>query len=166
MAENNGKEFVITRVLQAPRDLVFKLWTEAEHLERWWGPKGLSLSVAKLDARPGGIFHYIMKSPDGGEMWGKFVFREIDRPERISFVNSFSDAEGRVTPPPFDDPWPREILNTVTFAENNGVTTVTLRSMPVNATEEEVRVFQSGFDSMEEGYGGTFDKLAEHLASL
>ena len=160
------KEFVITRILNAPRELVFKVWTEAEHMERWWGPKGLSLSVAKLDPRPGGIFHYIMRTPDGHEMWGRFIFRELVAPERIVFVNSFSDPEGNITPPPFSDPWPKEILNTVTLTEDGGKTKLTLRSVPINATADEVLVFQSGFESMEEGYGGTFDQLAEHLAKL
>lgn len=163
-AEN--EEFEITRVLDAPRELVFKVWTEAKHLEHWWGPKGLSVSAAKLDLRPGGIFHYKMRDPDGNEMWGRFTFREIAAPERIVFVNSFSDAEGSITPPPFDDPWPSEILNTVTLSEHDGKTTLTLKSTPINATEEEVRVFQSGFDSMEQGYGGTFDQLADYLAKV
>jgi uncharacterized protein YndB with AHSA1/START domain len=173
MVENNSttsatenEEFVITRVLDAPRELVFKVWTEAEHMQHWWGPKGLSIIVVKLDVRPGGIFHYIMRDPDGNEMWGRFTYREIAAPERIVFVNSFSDAEGNITRPPFDEPWPMEILNTVTFSELDGKTTLTLRSIPVNATKEEVLVFQSGFESMEQGYGGTFDKLAEYLAEV
>ncbi|NBD23713.1 SRPBCC domain-containing protein [Paenibacillus glycinis] len=160
-------EFVITRVFDAPRELVFKVWTEAAHMERWWGPKGLALSVAKLEFRPGGMFHYIMRTPDGHEMWGRFVFREIAAPERIVFVNSFSDAEGGITAPPFEDPWPSEILNTVTLAEEaDGRTMLTLVSAPVNATDEEVRVFKEGFASMDEGYGGTFDQLAAYLAQV
>ncbi|WP_028612708.1 SRPBCC family protein [Paenibacillus harenae] len=172
MSESNGttsgaeKEFVITRVLNAPRELVFKVWTEAEHMAHWWGPKGLTLSVVKLDLQPGGIFHYIMRTPDGDEMWGRFLYREIVAPERIVFVNSFSDAEANITRPPFDDPWPLEILNTVTLAEDNGKTTLTLKSSPINATAEEVQVFQAGFDSMEQGYGGTFDQLSEYLEKV
>jgi uncharacterized protein YndB with AHSA1/START domain len=160
MSESD-KEFTITKVLNAPRDLVFQAWTEERHLARWWGPKGLSLSVAKLDVRPGGTFHYRMQTSEGHVMWGKFVYREIVAPERIVFVNSFSDAEGNIIPPPFEDPWPTEIVNTVTLTEENGRTTVTLRAVPIRATEEEVRVFVAGFESMTQGYGGTFEQLAE-----
>lgn len=172
MIENIGttnaehEEFVITRVLNAPRELVFKVWTEAEHMEHWWGPKGLSVKVFQLDLRPGGIFHYSMRAPDGHEMWGRFIFREIAAPERIVFVNSFSDVEGNITRPPFSDTWPQEILNTVILSEADGQTTLTLRSIPINATKEEVLVFQEGFESMEQGYGGTFDQLAEYLAKV
>ncbi len=104
-----------------------------------------------------------MQSEDGHSTWGRFVYQELLAPERIVFVNSFSDAEGNVIPPPFEDPWPTEIVNTVTLTEANGRTMVTLRAAPVRATEEEVRVFLAGFDSMAEGYGGTFERLAEVL---
>ncbi|MFC5529539.1 SRPBCC domain-containing protein [Cohnella yongneupensis] len=60
--KSEGKELVITRVLNAPRELVFKAWSEAEHLKRWWGPKGFEINVAQLDFRPGGFFHYNMQS--------------------------------------------------------------------------------------------------------
>ena len=63
------REFVVSRVLDAPRALVWKAWTDPEHLTRWWGPKGLTVKVARLDLRPGGVFHYGMHSPDGQEMW-------------------------------------------------------------------------------------------------
>jgi uncharacterized protein YndB with AHSA1/START domain len=83
-ATNVGeRELVITRTFDAPRELVFKAWTDPEHLQHWWGPKGFTFDVAKLDFRPGGIFHYSMRSPDGHVMWGKFVYREIVEPEKI-----------------------------------------------------------------------------------
>ena len=72
-------------------------WTEAEHLARWWGPKGFPISVVKLDLRSGGVFLYSMRFPEGHEMGGKFVYREIAEPGRLVFINSFSDAEGGVT---------------------------------------------------------------------
>ena len=92
-----AREFIIARVFDAPRDLVWKAWTEAEHLARWWGPKGFPISVVKLDLRPGSVFLYSMRFPEGHEMWGKFVYREIAEPGRLVFINSFSDAEGGVT---------------------------------------------------------------------
>jgi uncharacterized protein YndB with AHSA1/START domain len=97
MVENNhasDNELVITRVFNAPRELVFKAWTEPERLQKWWGPKGLTLEVSKLDLRPGGIFLGSQRSPEGHVMWGKFVYQEIKAPEKLVFIQSFSDEEG------------------------------------------------------------------------
>ena len=99
-------EFVVTREFDAPRELVFKAWTERERLAAWWGPKGFKIRVAKLDLRPGGIFHYSMTTPAGDEWWGRFVYREISPPERLVYVNSFSNAEGGVTCAPMMPTFP------------------------------------------------------------
>jgi uncharacterized protein YndB with AHSA1/START domain len=157
-------ELVITRIFDAPRELVFKVWTESEHLKHWWGPKGFTLGVSKLDFRPGGVFHYSMHSPDGHEMWGKFVYREIVAPEKIVFINSFSDAEGNTVRAPFSPTWPLEILNNMTLAEHEGKTTLTLRGGPINATEDEHKTFTGMHEGMQQGFAGTFDQLAEYLA--
>jgi uncharacterized protein YndB with AHSA1/START domain len=122
--------------------------------------------VARLDLKPGGTFHYSMRSPDGLEMWGKFVYREVAAPERIVFVNSFSDAEGNLVRHPFAAAWPLEVLNTLTLAEHEGKTTLTLSGGPINATDEERGVFDAGHASMQKGFGGTFDQLAEYLTTM
>ena len=161
-------EFVITRVFDAPREVVWKAWTEPERLTQWWGPKGCTIRLVKLDVRPGGIFHYAMQFKAGNDMWGRFIYREIAAPERIVFVNSFSDANGGITRAPFaqlKQAWPLEVLNTVTFTEQGGKTTLTLRGGPINVTKEEIETFAAMFDSMRQGFGGSFDKLAEHLAT-
>jgi uncharacterized protein YndB with AHSA1/START domain len=163
-----AQQFVITRTYDAPRDLVWKAWTEADRLAQWWGPRGCAIRVISLDVRPGGVFHYAMQFKPGHEMFGRFVYREIAAPERLVFVNSFSDAGGGLTRAPFPQmqgKWPLEVLNTLTLAEQGGKTTLTLRGGPINATEEEVAMYVSMFDSMRQGFGGTFDQLAEHLAS-
>jgi uncharacterized protein YndB with AHSA1/START domain len=158
------KEHVITRVFDAPRDLVWNAFTEAEQLAQWWGPKGFKIRVFGLDLRPGGLFHYSMQSPDGHNMWGKFVYREIVAPERMVFISSFSDEEGNTTRAPFfNGTWPLEVLNTLTLSEHEGKTTLTLRGGPVNATEEEQKTFEDGFESMQQGFKGTFDQLEEYL---
>jgi uncharacterized protein YndB with AHSA1/START domain len=161
-----GEPFVISRVFDASRERVFQAFAEAERLAQWWGPVGCSIEVKKLEFRPGGTFHYCMKSPMG-EMWGRFTYREILAPERIVFINSFSDAQGAITRAPFPgfDKWPLEVLNTVSFEEQDGKTTLTLRGGPINATEEEVAMYRSGFDSMRQGFGGTWDQLATYLRS-
>ena len=159
-------EFVITREFDAPRELVFKAWTEAERLARWWGPKGCAIEVRKLEVKPGGVFHYVMRLPNGQAMWGKFVYREIARPERMVFVNSFSDESSATRRSPFHESWPLEVLNTMTLAEHDGKTTLTLRGGPINATAEERKVFLSFHESMQKGFEGTFEQLEQYLASL
>ena len=76
-------QLIITRMLDAPRELVFKAWTEAEHLAKWWGPAGMGLRVISHDPRPGGIFHYAMVAENGSEMFGRMAYREITPPERL-----------------------------------------------------------------------------------
>lgn len=125
--------FEISREFNAPRELVFKAWTEAGRLAEWWGPKDFKIRVFKLDLRPRGIFHYSMTIPNGDEWWGRFVYREIVPPERLVFVNSFSGAEGGVTRAPFSPTFPLEVLSTITFTEHDGRTTLTLRGVPLNA---------------------------------
>ncbi|NOU97656.1 SRPBCC domain-containing protein [Paenibacillus sp. LMG 31456] len=165
-ATNHENELVITRTFNAPRDLVFKVWTESEHLANWWGPTGFSISVSKFDIRPGGIFHYCMKSSDGHEMWGKFVYQEIISPEKLVFVNSFSDPEGNTVRAPFSQAFPLEIQNVFTFTEDEGKTILTMRGGPINATEEELQFFYSMHGSMQQGFAGTFGQLDEYLAKL
>jgi len=156
--------FVISREFAAPRELVWKAWTEAGRLNQWWGPKGFEMLASKLELRPGGVFHYGMRAPNGHEMWGKFVYREIVAPERLALVVSFSDAQCGVTRHPMSATWPLEVLNTMMLAEHGGKTTMTLHGIPVNATEEERKTFAAGRDSMRQGFKGTLDQLEEYLA--
>jgi uncharacterized protein YndB with AHSA1/START domain len=164
VAKMAAEEFVITREFDAPRDLVFKAWTEPERLAQWWGPKGFKLKVANIDLRPSGMFHYGMVAPDGSEMWGKFIYREIAPPERMVFIVSFSDESGGTTRHPMAPTWPREMLNTLTLTEHGDKTTITLRSSAYAATEEERATFKAGHSSMQGGFTGTFDQLAAYLA--
>lgn len=98
-------------------------------------------------------------------MWGKFVYREIAAPERILWVNSFSDANGGLTRHPFSSArWPLEMLSEATFTERDGKTTVTIKWLPLNATDEERRTFDFMRDSMTQGWTGTFDQLGGYLA--
>ncbi|MGG1663773.1 SRPBCC family protein [Brevibacillus sp. NRS-1366] len=156
----------ITRTFHAPRDLVFKAWTDPEHLKHWWGPTGFDIHIATFDLQPGGLFHYSMQNADGHQMWGKFVFREVSGPNKLVFVNSFSDVEGNTVRAPFSELYPLEILNIVTFTEQDGQTTLTLQGGPIHASEEEVQFFYSMHPSMQQGFGGTFDQLDEYLAKL
>jgi len=158
-----GKELVITRTFNAPRELVWKAWTEAERLAQWWGPKGAKIKVHKLDFNPGGIFHYYLES-EHGVMWGRFKYLEIVKPERIVFTNSFSDKDANIVRAPFSNDFPLEIMNILTFSEQEGKTTVLIKGSPINATEAELNFFNNMFSGMQQGFGGTFDQLEEYLA--
>ncbi len=166
LAETFSKEFVIERVFDAPRDLVWKVFTERDHLMNWWGPKGFKMIVGELDLKPGGHFHYGMQAPDGSEMWGKWVFREIVKPERMVFVSSFSDKDGGLTRHPMAPTWPIQMLGTMILAEKDGKTLLVNRVVALNASDEERTTFEGNFDSMKMGWGGTWDQLAAYLASL
>jgi len=157
---------VVSREFNAPRQLVWDAWTKPEHLQRWFGPKGFSLSVRGFEFKPGGTFLYGMKSPDGHQMWGKWIFREIVPPEKLVVVTSFSDAQGGVTRHPLSASWPLETLSTTTFAGKDGKTTLTLRWVAINATDEERQAFDAAHDSMTQGWGGTIEQLTAYLAKI
>lgn len=159
------KPFVIERVYDAPRERVWAAWTEAEHLRQWWGPKGFTVSRLKIDLRPGGIMHYCLRMPDGREMWGKFVYREIVKPERLVWINSFSDPEGGTTVHPMSPSWPREMHTLVTFEDLGGKTRVTVQWTPVEGSSAtERKTFDEGRDSMKGGWSGTLDQFGGFLS--
>jgi uncharacterized protein YndB with AHSA1/START domain len=161
------KPFVITRTFNAPREVVFDAFTKPDEMKKWWGPKGFTVISSKMDLRPGGFYHYGMRGPDGSPMWGKFVYREIVRPERISFVNSFSDEAGGVTRHPMAPDWPLRMLTTFTFDDlGGGKTKLTTTSVAFEATEAEVAVFAANHDSMTQGWTGTLDQFEAYLTNI
>jgi uncharacterized protein YndB with AHSA1/START domain len=159
------RPFMISRTFDAPRDLVWKAWIEREQMMQWFGPKTFTITSATQDLRTGGFFHYCMVSTDGKEMWGKWTYREIIPPQRIVWVNSFSDAQGGLGRHPFAPEWPAEMLSTAIFAEHEGKTTVTMMWHPINASEAERTTFDAGRESMKGGWTGTMERLAEYLKS-
>jgi uncharacterized protein YndB with AHSA1/START domain len=156
-------KFVISRTFRAPLDRVWKAWTEPEQMAKWWGPKGFEADVKLLDLKPGGMFHYRLLSPQGQEMWGRMVFREIIPRERLVFINSFSDPDRGVTRHPMAPEWPLLMHTTISFAEADGKTTVTVEWEPYEASESECETFDKGRDSMQAGWTGTFEKLEAYL---
>lgn len=164
LAGQQSRPFIISREFAAPRELMWRVWTEQAHFTRWFGPKGFTMPKFTMDFRPGGMLHYCLLSPDGHEMWGKAVYREIVNPEKIVFVDSFSDKDAGLTSHPFSkDPWPLEMLTEVTFAEQAGKTTVTVKWLPLDSTPEERRTFDQSLESMQKGWGGTLEQLEAYL---
>lgn len=147
------KVAVITRVFDAPRDLVFKAWTDPEHFAQWYGPQGFGILEVEMDVRPGGAYSLQMQGPDGTLYPEKGVFQEVFAPERLVFLATGPEAEdGNPTV---------EMLNTVTFEDQEGKTKLTLQIEVVRATPEMVQMLGGA----QQGWNQAFDKLAEHLAA-
>ncbi|HEY5749391.1 MAG TPA: SRPBCC domain-containing protein [Chryseolinea sp.] len=140
-------ELVLTRLIAAPRALTFKAWTDPKHLAQWWGPKGFSAPVCRMDARPGGAIYIEMRGSDGVQFPIQGTVREVVAPERFVFVTTgFEDAQGV----------PQiEILNTVTFVEENGKTRLTLRVTVIRATPE----MAESIAGMEEGWTQSLERF-------
>jgi uncharacterized protein YndB with AHSA1/START domain len=157
-------DFVVTRLLDAPRGLVWKAWTETDALAQWWGPKGFDLRVVKHEMKPGGHFHYSMKMPDGQMLWGRFVYGEITPPERLTYISSFADEKGALAPNFWMPDFPLELSNVLTLTEENGKTRLTLVGSPIAASETQVAAFVGLRTSMQGGFAGTFEQLEAYLA--
>jgi uncharacterized protein YndB with AHSA1/START domain len=164
-AETADREVFIRRVFEAPRELVWKAFTERERMEKWWGMRGLTTRVVELDLRPGGTFLYVMRMPDGRELCGKWVYREIVAPELLVVVHFTTDATGRPIPHPYDPSLPPEMLTTTRFIENGRQTTMELRSVPINETAAQRAAFNKLADAMEDGFNNSLGMLDEYLAS-
>jgi len=162
-----NKDFTMSRVFDAPRDLLWQCFTDAERMKQWWGPKGFTVISSKMDLRVGGTYHYGMKAPNGSAMWGLFTYREIVPKEKLVFINSFSDERGGVTRHPGQDKWPLKMLSTFTFEDApGGKTKFTIRWSPHNATADEQKTFDAGHDSMRMGWGGALEVLTAYLSSV
>jgi uncharacterized protein YndB with AHSA1/START domain len=154
-------ELVIMRTFAAPREQVWKAWTDPEQMMCWWGPEHFTSPVCKIDLRLGGKYLFCMRSPQGQDFWSTGVYREIIPFERLVCTDSFSDEQGNIVPAThygMEADFPLELLVTVTFEEyKKGQTVLTLRhaGMPAGQMGELA----------EAGWNGSFDKLAECLES-
>lgn len=158
--------FKISREFNVSQDLMWKLWTEKDLLEKWSGPKGTKLKQADFELKSGAINHYCMIMPDGSEMWGTQVFREFMKPDRFVYVNSFSDAQGQITRHPMSATWPLEMLTTITFLSLGEKTRVTIEWMPLDAKANEIETFNEAHEGMKMGWSGSLDTLEQYLMTL
>jgi uncharacterized protein YndB with AHSA1/START domain len=143
------RELVIKRIFDAPRELLWKAWTERDHVLKWLGPKEFTALDFDLDPRPGGAWHSRMRGPDGGEYSNRGTVREVQEPERLVFTFTWDEEDG--TPG-------REMQITITFDERNGKTEMTFSQGALESAEDR--------DGHREGWSESFDKLAEYLASI
>ena len=154
--------FTLTYEFDAPKQMVFEAFGNAAALNEWWGPVEAKNTVISLDFRPGGIFHYKMDF-NGHITYGRMVFGTIDPYNLLEFSNAFANENAIAIPAPFDIKIPMEIFYRMSFTEQNGKTTLTMSGEPVNATAEELAGFKSIDESMQQGFGASFFKLAEYL---
>lgn len=159
----NDNVLVLERVFNAPRELVFKMYKDPEHLKRWWGPRGWEVPFCTVDFRPGGVWHYCMKCVDknqgdfyGMESWGKAIYKEIVEPEKIVYVDYFSDAEGHENP---DMPSTEAKVELIDLGgKTKLVSTSTYASAEALKTVMDMGMLQ--------GITETWDRLEERLAEV
>lgn len=141
------REILTTRVVDAPREHVFEAWTDPKHVAQWWGPDGFTTTIQEMDVRPGGVWRSVMHGPDGVDYKNKSVFNEIAKPERLVYSH--------VSGPAF--------RMTVTFDEQGGKTTLTMRMLFETAAERDkaVKVF-----GVVEGAKQTLARLEQHVTKI
>lgn len=163
---NGTAPFIIERKFKAPIALMFKVWTDPNHMSKWFGPKGSRVDSVKSDLRVGGMYHYKLISADGSSYWGRAVYREITPVTRLVWVNSFSDKDGGLGRHPLAPTWPAEMLTTMTLTQHGEFTKVRIEWLPINCTQAELDIFEQGRASMSGGWTGTFEQLEEYLKSM
>lgn len=147
------RTFVMERVFNAPRQLVFEAFSKPEHLKQWWGPKGWTLPVCEVDFRPGGVWLYCMRGPGGEESWGKAMYQDIKPPEKITYTDDFVDSDGNVL-----GDMPQSQV-TIMFEALGDKTRVTNHAV-FGSVEELETVLKMG---MTEGFTQTWDRLEAFL---
>jgi uncharacterized protein YndB with AHSA1/START domain len=158
-----GQELILERVFNAPRDLVFKVFSESEHLEKWWGPSGWQTENHKFEFKPNGVWHFCMRCTDedqgeffGQESWGKVVYQEIIVPEKIVYTDVFSDEDGNTM-----EGMP-EMLITMEFVEHEGKTKLISRSKFASADALQQVVDMGAV----QGVASQFERLDDFLRQL
>jgi uncharacterized protein YndB with AHSA1/START domain len=149
------QELILTRIFGAPRSLVFRAWTDPQHMARWWGPRGFTNPVCELDVRPGGLIRIDMRGPDGTIYPMKGVFHEIVEPRLLVFTSTaLEDPTGQPL---------LEILNTITFEDYNGLTKLTLHARLVTRDFQMTPPVAAALSGMEQGWSESLYRLADEL---
>jgi len=150
------REFVVERQFSAPRTLLFQVFTQPEHLKRWWAPQPYTMPICTIDLRPGGIWHYSMRSPEGQDHWARSVYKEIVPPEKLVYTSTFADEHAN----PIEGM--PEHLTTVIFTEEAGKTQVSARVQFASAAALSVAVDMG----MVQGMNMTWDSLVGYVQEL
>jgi uncharacterized protein YndB with AHSA1/START domain len=146
-SDASNRELKTTRAFKAPRDLVFRMWTEAEHIAQWWGPNGFTTTIEKMDVRPGGEWIFVMRGPDGRDFLNRDVYGEVVPPERLVILHLN---------------WPTHRMY-VNFTEVAGETTVSVRMLFESAVDLDKVVTEFG---AAKGLTENLERLGQHLTQL
>ena len=158
---SGDRKIVISRTIDAPRDVVFRAWTEPDRVSRWWGPKGFTSPINKIDLRVGGKYLTSMRSPDGHMFWSTGVYKEIVPNERLVLTDSFADEKGNIVPASYygmTGEFPLESTIVITFEEHEGKTKMTMTYPDIKGIADEHR------RNMMQGWNEQFDKLEADLS--
>ena len=150
--EQDPRSIIGTRVFDAPRELVWSVWTDPKHLAQWWGPNGFSTTTSAFDMRPGGVWRFVMHGPDGRDYENRITFDEIVKPERIVYHHGGGD-----------DVEPVQFTTTVTFEDLGGKTRLTMRGVFPSTAERERVIKEYGADK---GLMQTMARLGEYLSKM
>jgi uncharacterized protein YndB with AHSA1/START domain len=150
--EQDPRSIIAIREFDAPRDLVFSVWTDPEHLSQWWGPNGFTTTTSSFDMRAGGIWRFVMHGPDGRDYQNRITYEEVLRPERIVYRHGGGE-----------DVEPVQFKTTVSFDDLGGKTRITMRMDFPSAAERDRVIKDYGADK---GLEQTLARLAEHVAGV
>jgi uncharacterized protein YndB with AHSA1/START domain len=145
------REIVTTRVFDAPPELVWKAWTDPQHVAQWWGPRGFTNTIQEMDVRPGGVWRLVMHGPDGTDYPNKIVYIEVVEPERLVYDHGDDQDNGLL------------FHVTVSFVAQGGKTQVTMRALFDSVAQRDQVVEEFGAI---EGANQTLDRLGEYLAKM
>jgi uncharacterized protein YndB with AHSA1/START domain len=151
-AEQDARSIITTRLLDAPRELVWKAWADPKHLAQWWGPTGFTTTTSAFDMRPGGVWRFVMHGPDGRDYENRITFNEIVKPERLVYSHDGGEDVEDV-----------QFRTTVTFEDLGGKTKLTMRGVFPTAAERDRVAKEYGAI---EGAQQTLARLAEYLATM
>lgn len=146
------RELIITRLINASRELVWKAWTDPKHVMHWWGPNGFTNTIHEMNVKPGGVWRFMMHGPDGTDFPNKIIFNEVVKPERLVYTHSSEDEND-----------PNVFQTTVTFEDQNGKTNLIMRAIFATAEERNRVVKEYG---AREGGNQTLTKLEQYLAKM
>ena len=156
--------YILDREFDAPRDLVWRAWTDPELLHRWYGPN-IETVIHAYDLKPGGAWLNEMKMR-GMSDYSKMVFEEVTPPEKLVWRHSSTDADWNIASNPMMPDWPKVLLTTVTFETAGEKTNVRLTQTPVDASEAEIACFAQAMSNMDHGWGAGYTLIDDILKEL
>lgn len=157
-------EYKLERIFDAPRELVWRAWTDPELLHQWYGPN-IETIIHKFDLTPGGAWLNEMKWGDKSD-FSKMVFQEITPPSLLVWHHSSTDSDWNISSNPMMKDWPRVLLTRVEFREQGDKTSVSLSQVPIDATDAEIACFAAAMSGMDSGWGGGYRLIDELLVKL